>query len=284
MKMTKHIAPLLASALLFLVACTSPVSQDSAVSAESSAESRALSSPVGLLKADSFVRSMNLGGLLQYEYGLQGKIIVKNLAYTKVVQLHYSVNGGAWLNLAAAFGKSLPSNQEEWNFSVSLTTIPATQAIQALNIRFAVKYQVNGQTYWDNNAGKDYFVTVGNGNSLNKLYDTAILGKDFPVSLYASYWDMAVPSNRLWQNVVQIRNFGTNQSVKIRYTLDNWATWTDAPMAKMYDFTFGSGSYWSFQTCIPRACVVSYAVCLTVDGVEYWDNNYGANYHLLFNI
>lgn len=283
MYFSKYLGGMTALVLLVLASCANPLADSVIPSAPSASEARGLSSPVGLLTASSSVLGRNLGGFLQYDYNFTGKIIVQNIAYQKQVQVHYSVNGGPWLDLSAAFDKSRPSNHEEWIFSVTLGTTPAESSHEALNVRFAVKYQVGGQTYWDNNGGKDYFVTVGHNGSTNKLYETTLLGRDFPVSLYSSIWDFAIPQNRTWRTVVQTRNFGVQQSVKIRYTLDYWKSYQDLPLEKMYDFTLGTGSYWKSTLNIPFPTVVGYAVCLTVDGVEYWDNNFGSNYHLLFN-
>jgi hypothetical protein len=59
---------------------------------------------------------------------------------------------------------------------------------------------------------------------------------------------------------------GTQGTVKVRHTGDNWATYTDEVV------------YGSFNFYTTGSDLAQYAVCYTVNGVEYWDNNFGSNY------
>ncbi len=87
---------------------------------------------------------------------------VRNLAYGKDVAVVYSKDGGqTWQEAALTYNYSYvygyahlssPNvhNIERWTAFISGNL---TQTI-----RFAVRYTVNGQTYWDNNFGHDYTV------------------------------------------------------------------------------------------------------------------------------
>lgn len=74
---------------------------------------------------------------------------VKNVQYHKNVTIYYSENGGPWNEMNAVYARPLSHGYEEWiiqqNFSKS-----------GHSLEFAVKYEVGGQIYWDNNRGKNY--------------------------------------------------------------------------------------------------------------------------------
>lgn len=91
-------------------------------------------------------------------YGLTAKIKVKNIAYVKKVTLHYKDSlYDRWQDCEAKYEGASNDGYEIWT---------VTQAFVGDYIQYAIKYEVNGQTYWDNNSGKDYFtfkdgVTIG---------------------------------------------------------------------------------------------------------------------------
>ncbi|TFK22391.1 alpha amylase [Coprinopsis marcescibilis] len=77
---------------------------------------------------------------------LSGSLNVQNIAYSKVVTVHYAV-GNSWAEsqvISASYVSSGSNNFETWSFSGSATG--ATQ--------FYIRYQVSGQSYYDpgNNA------------------------------------------------------------------------------------------------------------------------------------
>jgi hypothetical protein len=82
--------------------------------------------------------------------GLSGLIWVKNLAYTKLVQVVYSTDNWQTVQYAnAAYESGSPSGVEGWRFGFNVTGTPK-------KIEFAIKYTVNGATYWDNNFRNNY--------------------------------------------------------------------------------------------------------------------------------
>jgi len=261
-----------------ILSCTSPVDQGTDQLLENTG-SRNLSSAVGLVESNTYGRIINLGGISQFKYDWEGTIAVQNLAYQKNVVVHYSLNGGTWKDLEASYSDSVGGNQEEWTFSVTLGTAPVGQDIDPLDVEFAIKYTVNGQTYWDNNNGQNYVISLGAGSSPHRQYDSKEFGKDFPVVLQGTFRDIP----RTWRTVIAANHIGENATVFVRYSLDYWATYQDLPAIKMYDFTFGSGSFWRTELYVEDPAVVSFAVGYTVDGQTYWDNNYGVDHHLLLN-
>jgi len=98
------------------------------------------------------------GGLTVYK--LTAKIKVKNLAYDKKVTLHYYDSYGLskWTETEATYKYSLDDGYEIWEVS----------AVYAGDyLQFAIEYEVNGQTYWDNNNQKDYFVYKEHNKTVN---------------------------------------------------------------------------------------------------------------------
>jgi hypothetical protein len=81
-----------------------------------------------------------------------GHVVLKNLAYDKVVRVVFSTDDWATTQtVAATYAGSVPGGLESWAFSENL---PAS----VTQVQFAVSYAVNGATYWDNNLGANYVV------------------------------------------------------------------------------------------------------------------------------
>lgn len=88
---------------------------------------------------------------------LEGQVIVKNVSYEKTVSIRYSLsNWKTFSDLPAFFFNS----QEDSNFDRFMFIIKVdreflmNQAI--ITIQLAVKYEVAGQVYWDNNSNLNY--------------------------------------------------------------------------------------------------------------------------------
>lgn len=76
-------------------------------------------------------------------------IKVKNIQYHKNVVIYYSLDGGEWTELPASYKGPLSFGFEEWIINTDF-------ARSGSAIDFAIKYQVGGQIYWDNNEYKNY--------------------------------------------------------------------------------------------------------------------------------
>lgn len=88
-----------------------------------------------------------------------GEIEVRDIAWQKDVQVHWTIVGddGPWRTSAAAFaGMSEGGDFERWSFTL------ADPAIDGAEVRFAIRYAVDGRTVWDDNCGWDYQL-VGSG-------------------------------------------------------------------------------------------------------------------------
>ncbi|MEW9700593.1 hypothetical protein [Paenibacillus sp. SI8] len=218
--------------------------------------------PVELIKASIY----------SYKFGFtsfSGDIEVQNLAYQKNVTIHYSPGDGQWYDTSASYARPADASHEIWHFDISThqMTDEHPELKNADTIQFAIKYEVNGQTYWDNNGNQNYSVSRYNMESV-------ILGAPQVLRLNE------LLTNGIFNGNLFVKNEGYAKTVKIVYTTDNWQT-THEGQAYYYGAANGSNSVesWSFGIYVdPNAAQIKYAISYSVNGQTYWDNNYGNNY------
>lgn len=196
---------------------------------------------------------------------VEGYISVQNLAFEKKVTVHYTVDGNTWLDAPASYLKTNSSdNYEVWKFT--------TQSSYPLQpVVFCIKYEVNGQTYWDNNDGKNYTNTdIGKSSVFVSNISGSVESQDNHISLLISTKDFTETTE-------------TSKSVKLRYTEDNWKTYKDVPASFLNPIPINSISEWSSNINVSKSTKhVEFAVVYEVNGTEYWDNNFGSNYFINF--
>lgn len=80
----------------------------------------------------------------------------------------------------------------------------------------------------------------------------------------------------------RVANVAFEKNVTVRYTVNNWLTYEDAPANYIpYSSVLGTDR---FSFCIPlpayftRSCRAEFALMMSVRGQEYWDNNFDVNY------
>lgn len=206
---------------------------------------------------------------------------VANLGYNKNVTAFIKKLDGSWVDFPMSFVRTAGA-KEIWAADYNVYSLPETGDI----IEFAVKYQVNGLTYWDNNNWANYKLTRGGG---------ALLGTGVNVSenFYAAEMNIGA-TQTTWGSHVTVRNLAYTKDVKVIYSTDNWATTKTATATYNPHFWFSSYSTianpnamgfeeWSFSLDIGTANQVEYAISYTVNGQTYWDNNFGRNYYSRFN-
>lgn len=194
-----------------------------------------------------------------------GYICVKNLGYYKNIKVCYS-GGEEKIEQPAIYVKTNPDGTELWRFDTILNDKKSTE--------FSIKYEVNGQTYWDNNNGKNY--------NIYYYPETFNFGKN-KVVLDSSFRTV---TNSLGV-VLQEEGIPGNKEIKIRYTEDNWNTYKDFEPdegGRGIEATKPNGVIYKHAN-IPideNTKKVEFALYYVVDGVEYWDNNFGQNYTVNF--
>ena len=175
-------------------------------------------------------------------------IKVKNLDYSKKVTVHYK-KGDEWCDNSAEFYKSLDNGYEIWK--ADFTNLSTTGL---LNDEFCIKYEVNGQTYWDNNNGNNYIGELGEA--------------DFHVFPHTEY---GAPT------YVVLKNLGYEKDVKIVYTNDGWKTRNTVNLK--YNRTLDDeNEVWTLDGDVPEDKIQEYYAEYKVNGQTYYDSNFGVNY------
>lgn len=204
---------------------------------------------------------------------------VANLAVNKKVIIRQQLANGQWEDLALTFITKTPIGTELWIGTFSQTIANSSNPIKPYGEKFAVKYEVNGQTYWDNNANVNYTFNGGLNTS------SVVLGSNLNILQKTAYSISALNAGKSGVTIyATLRNIAFVKDVKVVYTTNNWATNATASL-----FFFANASPnnayedWNGVFEVPRGATVKYALVYKVNGVEYWDNNYGANYTIIAN-
>ncbi len=212
-------------------------------------------SKVTVKAADSPVKMYccDLQGYYKYNYQYTVYIqIDAGSAANKAVYVHHSVYVGDWEDTPATYVKKLDDNTELWK-----ATVYGENTSQ-----YAIKYVGDGQTYWDNNNGKNYTTSD-------------ILGQ---VNVKANRLSHQTPAYYSIQTTV--RNLDYTKIVRVRYTLDNWNTYQDADLSYQYSDNGTDTEKWLVTLNLDEDVMDSFHYCIyyQVNGQTYWDNNFGENY------
>lgn len=240
------------------------------------------SPPIQLISA----RTRMIGGGGSYTAKLSGDIELENIAYQKDVKVVYDCGEG-WKEAPARYVKSLAGNREHWAFQVALGERSSQgdprggYAGPRVVTQFALKYTVNGQTYWDNNGGynQDYRVS-SEGNGI-PAYGPAAFGKNQATLLYATYSDY--PDSYL-RGTVAVRKLGAARSLRVVYTVNGWATVLRVPEYTVLE-NYPDQEVWRFSDHTTgytndHGYTYDFAVEMVADGTSYWDNNVFSNYRI----
>ncbi len=214
---------------------------------------------------------------------------LSNLGFNKKVFVHHKLQDGSWKDFALAYQKNIGNNAEMWVLEMDLSTnFGSTVQPPQLGNEFAIRYEVNGQVFWDNNGGTNYKMGQSDGMYLQPGLHISNDSKDS----YFAYYPNATSST--FNVVADIRNLAYDKKVNVVYTTDGWKTVNKAPLQFTYNYAIGSGSSiispnifgierWRTTISIKpiSASRVEYALSYNVNGTEYWDNNFGLNYKLL---
>ena len=81
---------------------------------------------------------------------------------------------------------------------------------------------------------------------------------------------------------VRVANIAFNKQVVVRYTVNQWATFTDVYASYVQNSNDGVTDRFSFTLNIPsyfaEGSKLSFAIVYRANGQEFWDSNGGANY------
>lgn len=193
------------------------------------------------------------------KYGIVQRVVyVKTDAnsYDQKVTIHYNpLEGQAWEDTEAEYFTTLSDGSKLWKASFN-----------SYNPEYAIKYEANGETIWDNNGGMNY---------TNENLGTA------PVTVNRGGF-FTLGYNRIYAT---LQNYAYDKDVVVRYTMDNWNTYTDIPMS--YDSTNANGTENWVATLYSDSFNFSgfeYCVCYEVNGQTYWANNFNQNYDTSYRV
>lgn len=207
---------------------------------------------------------------------------VSNLSYNKSVVIHHEMSNGQWIDLALSYSFTTSSGSEIWKGTFSKPINYGYPITLPFGEKFAVKYETNGQSYWDNNNNSNYSIS------------NAIYQENTPIVIFAN--DINIIGNdptedHLYDNGIEsvvsigsyVRNLGYNKEVILVYSTNNWATSATKRLEFQSPNTNPNKDYesWGAYFSIPKAAQIQYAFVYKVNGAEYWDNNFGKNYTLI---
>jgi hypothetical protein len=216
---------------------------------------------VTLVRASRFTMTKYGMTVLNHSY----TVLVDNLSYAKTITIWGETPSG-WQSIQAQYVRSVAGNHEVWEAYTNSGFD-----------RFAVSYQANGQTHWDNNAGLDYTIA---SDGITLYNDVQILQWGSP-ALYGS-------TPYLWV-AVNLQNLGFEKQVDVVYTTDGWHTVKTSPLAYNASQYYGYGSapspnaagveYWTGAIAVDASAPrVEYAIAYEAADETHWDNNFGSNY------
>lgn len=102
-------------------------------------------------------KSVLLNLLTMSETTIYGIVLVKNYSFSKQVFIRYTTNDwGTYKEIGCNYLMSSQGDHSD-KFNFTLYIEPSTFANCASSrLFFAIRYETNGEVYWDNNGGKDY--------------------------------------------------------------------------------------------------------------------------------
>lgn len=214
---------------------------------------------------------------------------VANIAPTKQVFVHHKMTDGSWKDFPLFYVGPGEGNAEIWGWDINYgvgSPYASNFATAAFDDQFVLKYIVNGQTYWDNNGGKNYNISspyITDGMFLQE-------GLHISADTYHSYFNTSPTSNL--QILADVRNLNYNKLITLVYTTDNWQTVKNQTFSFQQQYGYGGSNLnlfpsakdfekWAVNVNVPAGVTnVKYAISYKVNGQTYWDNNFGKNYSI----
>lgn len=231
---------------------------------------KAVSSNVKLIMSNYYIESAY--GLPPYTMNhiLEGEIEVKNIAYNKQVVIHYiGSDNQTWIDANATYSRpSTRIGYEYWYFSI---TIPIYKYPPDKLYTFAIKYVVNGSTYWDNNNNQNYYRTFS---------------RDIVKLKTAKYYTTSNPSpytkNHILEAEIEVKNLAYNKEVAIHHVGSD-GKWKDATGTYLKPSTRSGYEIWKVVITTPvykypPQDFYRFAIKYNVRNEEYWDNNNNKDY------
>ncbi len=197
-------------------------------------------------------------------------VLVENIAYEKNIIAFVEEAPGTWVERQAVYRSSVGNNLELWRVDYDLPENTLA------DLRFALRYDVAGQSYWDNNGGYDYYLDQDEGYMLGANANIADVSFNSQVSTgnRATYH---------YSGALLLKNHNPSKKVFVVYSVNDWESWDEVAATYAGGPNFDGIEKWTFRDLIvTRGNDLDYAIRYEVNGVEYWDNNFGNDYHVMF--
>lgn len=213
----------------------------------------------------------------QSSQGVDFEVKVANLAYKKTVFVHLKRWDGDWIDVPLQYSRPAEPGYEIWvgNFPKQAQAPVNT----TYNLEFALKYVVDGQTYWDNNDGQNYKVASDTGYVL------------YGLEAYSGEWPSLFVHNNQTAVTLTLKNLAYTKHVRIFYTTTG--SWDDKksavckfsgpnPWVGRYSGASSPNEYgfeeWFCSFNVGNASKVKYYFQYDVNDETVYDNNFGHDY------
>jgi maltose 6'-phosphate phosphatase len=205
-------------------------------------------------------------------------MLVENLGWEKVVEVHWAGEDRVWRTLPASYHGSAGNNREVWRAHARFH--PSDDASLPGDIEFALHYRAQGRDYWDNNRTRNYLSNADSGVLLERHAQLANV--DFNPLLETG--------RHVFPITVAVRNSLQPRRVFVHWTTDNWRSThiTPCQFSRMHwDRQHRSSArnpncydtgIWVAQVRVDDAYRIQYAIGCEASERTLWDNNYGRNY------
>ncbi len=205
-------------------------------------------------------------------------IALKNIGFDKTVDVLWAGEDGEWKTLSAKFQSSQQQDKEFWLAHTEFSLSPK-QSLPG-NIQFALRLQVAGKQYWDNNDGLNYTSEADSG--IRVLVQQPVLHFDYSPSLKE---ESHIPV------IVGIDKTLAAEKVFVHWTTDNWQHshkstchfrrdyWNKVHRSNARNPNQYGIQIWHGQIKAAHAFRVQYYFSAESRGNIYWDTNDGHNYH-----
>lgn len=219
---------------------------------------------VKLKSASSFFWS----GAGQAGRAINIQVRVKNIGFTKNAYLHYNAGGTGWNEIELNFA-SHHGNYDLFTHSTSFSNWTGS-------VEFAIRYEVNGETYWNNNDNRNFH--LGSGDDFIIENEVALRRMDADGYLCAGWMGCSHATHLSGE--IYVENIYYDKVVGIRCSSDG-VNWED--IEATYLTPIGGGvERWNFDSWDyvyqPGSSYPVYACAVFFD--SYWDNNFMQDYQI----
>jgi maltose 6'-phosphate phosphatase len=201
-------------------------------------------------------------------------VLVKNLAFVKKIDVVWAGEDGVWHTLPAMFHSMSEPNSEYWNATATFHSTPDI-ALPG-TIQFALRYEVMGQEYWDNNRGLNY---------VSQARSCIQAAEDHPV-LNLGLHQRLVDDQLHVPITVAINHPFQADNVSIHWTTDDWQHTNMTPchlksrlaLERDEHIIEDGAQIWTGLLNIDQDFRLQYSICSKSEDHILWDNNVGRNY------